>query len=73
MYLVRSVSIEHLSDVDRLRRNLISHFSAPFAQDEFRQVDLRRLCESPFEREVYDVLTERGFCVMSQVSLRKGV
>jgi len=67
MYLVRSVSIEHLSDADRLRRSLISHFSAPFAQDEIRVEDLRRLCESPFEREVYDALTERGFFVTPQI------
>ena len=69
MYLVRSVAIEHLSEADKLRRSLIAHFSSPFAQDENRQVDLRRLCESPFEREVYDVLTERGYWVTPQVKV----
>ena len=48
MYLVRSVELEHLSETDRLRRSLIGHFAAPFAQDEERVEDLRRLCESPF-------------------------
>lgn len=69
MYLVRSVSLEHLSEADKLRRSLISHFATPFAQDENRQGDLRRLCESPFEREVYDALTERGFWVTPQVKV----
>ncbi len=67
MYLVRSVELENLSEADRLRRSLISHFAAPFAQDESRVEDLRRLCESPFEREMYDELTQRGYCVTPQV------
>jgi very-short-patch-repair endonuclease len=68
-YLVRSVDLENLSDKDKLRRNLISHFSTPFAQDETRVTDLRSLCESPFEREVYDELSQRGFLVLPQVSV----
>ena len=54
MYLVRSVELEQLSAADRLRRSLIAHFTAPFAQDEKRVEDLRKLCESPFEREMFD-------------------
>ena len=69
MYLVRSVALEHLSEADKLRRSLITHFVTPFAQDEARQGDLRRLCESPFELEVYDALTERGFWVTPQVKV----
>lgn len=69
MYLVRSVTLEHLSEADKIRRNLISHFATPFAQDENRQDDLRQLCESEFEREVYDTLTERGFWVTPQVKV----
>ncbi len=69
MYLVRSVTLEHLSEADKLRRSLITHFAIPFAQDETRQDDLRQLCESPFEREVYDALTERGFWVTPQVKV----
>ncbi|MEO6486776.1 MAG: AAA domain-containing protein [Thermoanaerobaculia bacterium] len=67
MYLVRSVSLEHLSQADRLRRSLIAHFATPFAQDEMRVEDLRTLCESPFEREMYDELTQRGYWVTPQV------
>lgn len=67
MYLVRSVSLEDLSPADRLRRGLIAHFATPFAQDEVRVEDLRKLCESPFEREMYDELTQRGYWVTPQV------
>jgi very-short-patch-repair endonuclease len=67
MYLVRSVTVEDLSEADYLRRGLIGHFSTPFAQDADRVKDLRQLCESPFEREVYDILTERGYRITPQV------
>ncbi|MEY2394094.1 MAG: hypothetical protein QOF94_439, partial [Acidobacteriaceae bacterium] len=67
VYLVRSVELENLSEADRLRRGLISHFALPFAQDEVRVEDLRKLCESPFERELYDLLVERGYWVTPQV------
>ncbi|HLA80196.1 MAG TPA: AAA domain-containing protein, partial [Thermoleophilia bacterium] len=67
MYLVRSVDMEHLSEKDRLRRSLIAHFVAPFAQDEIRVEDLRKLCESPFEREMYDELTQRGYRVTPEL------
>lgn len=69
MYLVRSVNPEDLSDADRLRRNLIAHFDAPFAQDEFRVEDMRTLCESDFERDVYDELIQRGYLVTPQVKV----
>jgi very-short-patch-repair endonuclease len=67
MYLVRSVEPDHLSAANQLRRGLIAHFAAPFAQDEVRVEDLRKLCESPFEREMYDELTQRGYWVTPQV------
>ncbi len=69
MYLVRSVDLDNLSEADRLRRSLIGHFTSPFAQDEGRVTNLRELCESPFEREVYDILTERGYWVTPQVKV----
>jgi very-short-patch-repair endonuclease len=34
-----------------------------------RVEDLRNLCESPFEREVYDELTQRGYRVTPQVKV----
>jgi very-short-patch-repair endonuclease len=69
MYLVRSIELDQLSNSDKLRRGLISHFSSPFAQDEQRVENLRQLCESDFEREIYDILTERGYRVMPQVKV----
>ena len=69
MYLVRSVELNHLSSADRLRRSLITHFSTPFVQDETRVENLRTLCESPFERELYDELTQRGYWVNPQVKV----
>lgn len=67
MYLVRSLELEDLSDKDILRRSLISHFKAPFHQNARQVSDLRSLCESPFESEIYDALVERGFRVRPQV------
>jgi very-short-patch-repair endonuclease len=69
MYLVRSVTIENLSAADKLRRSLISHFAAPFSQDEAAVENLRTLCESPFETEVYDLLVDRGYRVTPQVKV----
>ena len=67
MYLVRSVQVNDLSEADKLRRKLIAHFSSPFGQDEGRAADMRSLCESDFERNVYDELTQRGYLVTPQV------
>lgn len=69
MYLVRSVEIDQLSSADIFRRKLIEHFSAPFMQDEQRVENARTLCESDFEREVYDLLIERGYRVIPQVKV----
>jgi very-short-patch-repair endonuclease len=64
---VRSLQLEDLSPADRLRTNLIQHFQAPFNQSEEELVELRERCESPFEREVFDLLAERGYRVIPQV------
>lgn len=69
MYLVRSVELDHLSHKDSLRRGLMEHFSSPFAQDEIKVKNLRELCESGFELEIYDLLTERGYRVIPQVKV----
>ncbi|KTD73769.1 AAA domain-containing protein [Legionella tucsonensis] len=69
MYLVRSVELQDLSTVDRLRRGLIEHFNSPFAQDEIKVKNLRELCESGFEMEIYDLLVERGYRVIPQVKV----
>ncbi|MCH7580278.1 MAG: AAA family ATPase, partial [Chloroflexi bacterium] len=67
MYLVRSVESNELSEKDQLRRGLIAHFKTPFELDQARVDDLRSLCESDFEREMYDELTKRGYWVTPQV------
>jgi superfamily I DNA and/or RNA helicase len=69
MYLVRSIELDQLSPSDKLRRSLISHFTKPFAQDEQCVKNLRLLCESDFEKEVYDILTERGYRIIPQVKV----
>ncbi|KUG06056.1 AAA domain-containing protein [Solirubrum puertoriconensis] len=67
MYLVRSLEADELSPNDRLRRALLAHFATPYGLDEVRVSNLRELCESAFEQDVYDVLTERGYRVQPQV------
>lgn len=67
MYLVRSIDVDDLSLADNLRRRLIEHFSSPYAQEEMQVQKLRDLCESAFELEIYDLLTDRSYKVMPQV------
>lgn len=71
MYLVRSIELnsEQLSSKDVLRRNLISHFKTPFLQDEKIVNDLRLLCESDFEKEMYDILIQHGYRVIPQLKV----
>lgn len=69
MYLVRSVELTDLSPSDRLRIALIRHFQAPFAQSPKEVEALRSLCESPFEAEVFDLLSERGYRIQPQVKV----
>lgn len=67
MVLVRSVELEDLRPSDKLRRSLIEHFHAPFAAESSLSTERRTRCESPFEREMYDLLVERGYRVDTQV------
>lgn len=69
MVLVRSVEPEELSPADKLRRALIQHFRAPFATDDKLSGERRKRCESPFEQEMFDLLTERGYRVDTQVAV----
>lgn len=66
MYLVRSLNLSDVKTTDE-RYKLISHFQSPFALDAVVVKDRRLLCDSDFEREVYDVLTEKGYRVVPQV------
>lgn len=67
MYLVRSIRAEELSQADVLRAKLIQHFQAPFLQNEQDLSSNRSKCESGFEREVFDILTGKGYRVIPQV------
>lgn len=67
MYLVRSMELDELSSADNYRAELIKHFQAPFMQDKKTVANLRDLCESGFEREIFDILVERGYRVIPQV------
>jgi very-short-patch-repair endonuclease len=69
MILVRSVELDHLSESDRLRRGLIAHFARPFAEDPVRVTDLRTLCESRVERDLFDWLNGEGYHVTPQVTV----
>ena len=66
MYLVRSVQANDLSDRD-LRLTLLQHFDRPFAIDKEASLGLIALCESGFERDVFTMLTDRGYRVIPQV------
>ncbi|MEO8008814.1 MAG: AAA domain-containing protein, partial [Betaproteobacteria bacterium] len=69
MILVRSVELHHLSESDRLRRSLITHFAQPFGDQSVRVTDLRELCESSSERELFDWLNGEGYLVTPQVAV----
>lgn len=69
MYLVRSFSADELSPADELRKGLLDHFQNPFRQNEVRVASQRDKCDSDFEREMYDLLVERGYRVSTQVKV----
>lgn len=69
MYMVRSLSVDDLSPKDELRRGILEHFTNPYRKDEIRVENLRELCESPFETEIYDILTDKGYHVTPQIKV----
>jgi very-short-patch-repair endonuclease len=66
LYLFRSFARDQVSEKD-LRAKLLDHFAHPLEQDSVRVEQLRDLCESNFERAVYDALTRQGFRTTPQV------
>lgn len=66
-YLVRSVELDQLRASDQLRRSLLEHFRCPYPAEASDLKDRRDRCESDFEREMFDLLCERGFRVNTQV------
>ncbi len=65
MYLVRSVTLSDLSSSD-IRVGLLQHFCPPNKVNVDEAQSLVAHCESPFEREVYSALFDRGYRVVPQ-------
>lgn len=66
MYLFRSVTEEMLRP-DDLKAKVIRHFKSPMGTARRTVDDLRELCESGFEREVFDRLVALDYRVTPQV------
>lgn len=66
MYLVRSVKMSDLSQLD-LRAGLLSHFSKPLEGSSDESKNFIELCESGFEKQVYSELVDKGYRVIPQV------
>ena len=66
MYLFRSVHEDEYG-ADTWTARTIRHFRAPFLQDEIQVATLRELCESDFEREMFDLLVAKNYRVRPQV------
>lgn len=68
MYLFRSVTPESIPNPSCLRRRLMQHFSNPLAHRPNQAGrDLRELCQSGLESEMFDELVARGYRVIPQV------
>lgn len=65
VYLYRSVEVSDLNP-ESLTVKLIEHFAAPFQLDPSDSARSRGLCESSFERDMFDKLTERGYRILPQ-------
>ena len=65
-YLFRSVKEDDFKP-DSMTARIIRHFRYPFTQDVSKVATLRELCESDFEREMFDLLVKRNFRVRPQV------
>jgi very-short-patch-repair endonuclease len=68
MILFRSIQE---SDVNpsTLTAHLMAHFRHPFHQDAQKLGALRDLCESDFERDMFDEITSRGYRIRPQVKV----
>ena len=66
MYLFRSVLLGDYKE-DSLTAKVIRHFTNPFTQDAAQLKNIRELCESDFEREMFDYLSSKNYRVTPQV------
>lgn len=66
MYLFRSVPDDTFA-ADTLSGRILAHFRKPFHQNAQEVRSNRDKCESGFEREMFDELTQRGYRVIPQV------
>jgi len=66
MILFRSIEETDVG-ADTLNARLIRHFREPFRHEAAPAGAARELCQSDFEREIYDALCARGFRVRPQV------
>ncbi len=70
MMLFRSVELGDLSTLD-LKARLIEHFAIPIRDARSTAAHLREQCQTMFERELFDVMSAKGYRVWPQV--RAGV
>jgi len=66
LYVFRSFERNAISEND-LRARLLDHLSNPCIQNSEEIKELRDLCESDFERDVFDELSGRGYRIRPQV------
>jgi very-short-patch-repair endonuclease len=67
MYLFHSFQKDELKETD-LRLRLLEHFYNPIPDNVVPPSEsLRQLCETDFEREVFDALTSKGYRVLPKV------
>lgn len=68
MYLYRSLSMEHLNKPDDMRLKALQHFDNPMPDREEVE-NLLELCDSGFERDVFQRLVDKGYKVIPQVKV----
>ncbi len=68
MYLFSSIKENDLTNETDLRLKVFQHFANPMPPRQHIN-DPRKLCESGFERDVYDRLVENGYNVTPQVKV----
>ena len=67
MYLYHSFRREDVPNPEDLRRKILDYYQNPLVLDKKKVESWRELCESDFERAVYDALVARGYHVRPQV------